>query len=132
MKNEKGPKAQRPRLTGTPLTPSLADPDPCKEPQLLSSQRACRWTPQGRGPIDHPGFERVALHQRALLLRRGKRAGIQLADADVCDLALAQVVVAVICGSECMRTYGPQCLALHPQQHLLLRQPLVYIEMITV
>ena len=31
-----------------------------------------------------------------------------------------------------MLTYGPQFLAVHPQQHLLLRQPLVYLEMIPV
>ena len=31
-----------------------------------------------------------------------------------------------------MLTSGPSFLAVHPQQHLLLRQPLVYREMITV
>jgi hypothetical protein len=78
---------------GHPSHPSLADPDPCKEPQLLSLQRECSLTPQGLGPIDHHGFERVALNQRALLLTRGKRAWIKLADADVFDEGVSEVVM---------------------------------------
>ena len=83
---------------GHPSRPPLGDPDPFKEPQLLSLQRERSLTPQGLGPIYHHGFERVALNQRALRLTRGKRAWIKLADTDVFDLALAQVVVAVIFG----------------------------------
>ena len=74
---------------GYPSRPTLGDPDPFKEPQLLGAKRECSLTPQGLGAIHHHGVPRMALKQRALRLTRGKRTRIHLADTDVCDLPLS-------------------------------------------
>ena len=101
-----------------------------EEPQLLCRKRQPRLMHAQPGSIEYERFLRIEGEQRSLgggKARRGKAA-----IADVFDVPIARIVSTVIFGSHHGVEQRTQGIAIHPQQHLRLGQPLGDIEMITV